>query len=487
MNDFQKIISYKAIKGGMWQIGSQFITNLFDLIRIIILARLLMPSDFGLYGIALLVIIIISKISKSGFNEAIIQKSRAKNYLDTAWTIEIIRGIIIFLVVFILAPIIGKFLGSPEAILITRVCAISILIRGFINIGILYFRKDLLFYKQFVFDFISSFGSLVVTIISALILKNAWALVLGLITKDLIQLISSYIIHNFRPKFEFNINKIKNLFNFGRWILKDNWISLIAVYGDNFFITKFLGSTYLGLYQMSFKMGNLINMSLGQIISNIGFPVFSKFQNNKINVRKTFFFIFEFICFISIPLTVGIVLIAPEFVQIFLGKKWIPIIPILQILTITSFFRLLASSGDPLFRGIGIPKINFYMNLIRIIFMIILIYPLSLMYGLVGVALNVLIGLLLSIIVWWYNVVKTLNIEKFFFLKISIHYIISTLIMSTFIIIIKKITNIETWTDFTFIVISSAFLYLASLFLFWKHSKKGIINYLILFKKELIK
>jgi O-antigen/teichoic acid export membrane protein len=128
----------------MWVFGLRITSRGLGFVRTIILARLLAPHDFGLLGIAILAISTLETLSQTGFQAALIQKKEnIESYLDTAWTVSAIRGIILFLILFLSAPVIAKFFNSPQATLIIRIIAVSTLLSGFRNIGILFFQKEL--------------------------------------------------------------------------------------------------------------------------------------------------------------------------------------------------------------------------------------------------------------------------------------------------------------------------------------------------------
>ncbi|MBW2000976.1 MAG: oligosaccharide flippase family protein, partial [Deltaproteobacteria bacterium] len=146
-------LSKKVIRGGIWVFALRFTNRGLGFVRTIILARLLAPSDFGLLGIAMLAIAALETFSQTGFQAALIQKKEnVESYLDTAWTVSAVRGIMLFFILFFCAPIVAQFFKSPQATLVIKVIAISTLISGFRNIGILFFQKELEFNKQFIYE-----------------------------------------------------------------------------------------------------------------------------------------------------------------------------------------------------------------------------------------------------------------------------------------------------------------------------------------------
>ena len=222
-------LSRRVIKGGTWVLGLRFSCRVLSFIRTIILARLLAPEDFGLLGIAMLSIAFLDTFSMTGFETALIQKDKnIDSYLDTAWTVSAIRGIILFIVLFFSSPLISNFFNSPDASLVIKVIAISTLINGFKNLGIVFFQKELEFHKQYILEITATLTNLIVAIILAFILRNVWALVWSGLAANFARLILSYKLHSYRPKIKFEEEKFKELFGFGKWVLGSSIVILLA-------------------------------------------------------------------------------------------------------------------------------------------------------------------------------------------------------------------------------------------------------------------
>ncbi|RTZ96636.1 MAG: lipopolysaccharide biosynthesis protein, partial [Deltaproteobacteria bacterium] len=142
-------LSGRVIRSGVWVFALRITERLLYFFRLIILARILAPSDFGLFGIALLTMMTLENFSQTGFESALIQKKEAVNqYLDTAWTVGVIRSIFLFLAMFFFGPYVAAFFETTQATPIIRVLAFSFLIKSFRNIGVVFFNKDLEFKKQ---------------------------------------------------------------------------------------------------------------------------------------------------------------------------------------------------------------------------------------------------------------------------------------------------------------------------------------------------
>jgi len=144
----------KVLRSGFWVFLLRIINRGFSLLRLLILARLLSPNDFGLMGIALLTMSILETFSETGFQQALIQKKEdIETYLNSAWTFLILRGLFLYIILYLLAPYIAIFFNTPKAGSIIQAIGVLLIFKAFNNIGIIYFKKELEFYKEFIYQF----------------------------------------------------------------------------------------------------------------------------------------------------------------------------------------------------------------------------------------------------------------------------------------------------------------------------------------------
>lgn len=432
-------LSKKVVRGGIWVFALRITNRGLGFIRTIILARLLVPEDFGLLGIAMLAIAMLETFSQTGFQTALIQKKEdVKSYLDTAWTVSAIRGILLFLILFFFSSLIAKFFNSPQATLVIRVIALSTLISGFKNIGILYFQKELEFDKQFIFSLSTTLTNLAVSIPLAFILKNVWALVLGGLAANFVGFYFSYIIHPYRPHIRLDKGEFKELFGFGKWVLGSSILIFLITQGDDIFVGKMLGVTALGIYQMAYLISNLPASEITHVISQVTFPAYSKMQEDLPKLREAYLNVLQLTAFISIPLAGGIFIFAPDFTQIFLGDKWMPMVPAIQVLVLAGLARSIAATTGPIFHGIGKPRIDTMWQVIRLIVLIALISPFTIRWGILGASISVLFSILVSTLGFSFMVIKLTSCELKDFGKMIVLPLLYSMIMIVVVVVLKR-------------------------------------------------
>jgi O-antigen/teichoic acid export membrane protein len=468
-------LSKRVVRGGIWVFALRIVNRGLGFIRTIILARLLAPHDFGLLGIALLAIATLEAFSQTGFQAALIQKKKnIESYLDTAWTISAIRGIILFLILFSSAPLIANFFDSAQATLIIKVIAVSTLLSGFRNIGIIFFKKELEFNKQFFYEFSATLVDLTVSITLVFILRNVWALVWGGLAAHFVRLFMSYILHPYRARIRIEKEKFQDLFGFGKWLLGSSILIFFITQGDDIFVGKMLGVTALGLYQMAYLISNLPATEITHVISQVTFPAYSKLQDDMPKLKEAYLKVLQVTAFVSIPLAGGIFIIAPEFTKIFLGDKWMPMVLAMQLLALAGLLRSIISTMSPVFSAIKRPDIGTKCQAIRLFILAVLIYPLTTRWGLLGASSAVFLSILAISFVFSYIVIRITRCGIQKFSKILILPLINTIIMVKIIINLKIIIQPTNISQFILLILVGAISYFSIAYLFDKFFNYGM-------------
>jgi O-antigen/teichoic acid export membrane protein len=459
-------LSQRTVRSGFWVFSLRIVQQLFSLARLVILARILAPHDFGLLGIALLTMATLETFSQTGFHAALIQKKEdIKSHLDAAWTVLILRGLILFAILYLIAPYAATFFNAPEAKPIIQVIGLSFLLQAFTNIGVIYFQKELEFNKEFIYQFAGTLADFIVAVSAVLILRNVWALVFGLIAGNAVRCVVSYLIHPYRPHFSSDLGKAKELFGFGKWILGSSILIFLITQGDSIFVGKLLGVTALGFYQLAYRISNMPATEITHVISQVTFPAYSKLQDNLPALREAYLKVLQFTTFLSFPIAGLIFVFAPDFTMIFLGEKWMPMVPAMMVLVFAGLVRSISATTGPIFQAVGKPKIITKWQPVRLFVLIVLIYPFTIQWGILGTSLSVLLSNLVSAIGFSVMVVRITKCEIKNFTKRIFFPVISTSIMILFIFILKSNIDISGMLEFFLFAGVSILIYLGTTYI----------------------
>ncbi|WP_336328789.1 lipopolysaccharide biosynthesis protein [Halovenus sp. HT40] len=381
----------QSVKSGLWISAMKISLRFSQVLMLIILARLLPPAAFGLVGIALLTVSAMRQFTKIGLNAALIQHKdeNVDDYLDTTWCLEIGRSLLVFGVLFLAAPYIAQLFSEPEATPIVRVLALGPLLRGVRNPGIVYFRKGLEYHKEFIYKSSGGVIQLIVGVGYALYSPTVWALVAASIARPTIQLVLSYVLHDYRPWPKVDIDAAKELINYGKWITGANVVQFLASEGDDAFVGWFLSATALGFYQYAYRLADLPPREVSGVISEITFPAYSQLQDNMDEFRDALLQTTRMLAFVVFPMAFGVALVAPSFVPVVLGSEWTPIITTLQILSIYGLLHGITRHVGSVWKTLDRPNYMLYTGTLRVALIAIFILPATTRWGIDGTALTV--------------------------------------------------------------------------------------------------
>lgn len=397
-----------VVNGAGWTFANKTGTRLLGLLHVLVVARLLTPDDFGLFAIVMLVITTVDTFSNTGFYAALIQrKEKTEEFLDTAWTIQFMRGIAMAAVLYLLAPPAAWLFHQPRVIALLRVCSIAVALRGFVNIGMIYLLKDFLFRRSFFFEFSVQFTRLLVSTTIAFVYRSVWALVLGWLAESIIRLVLSYVVHPYRPKIRLDRNQAKELFRFGRWVLSSSVFTFLAGNIENAVLGRMLGAASLGIYQMAHRLAHFASADIADTVSAVTFPAYSKMQDQLSRMRGAYFKVASITIFIAAPAALGMAGIAPVFVSVVLGREWVSAIIPLQILCVCGLTHVLGATGAAMFYGSGMPKLQSNASLMRLGLILVAIVPATHYYGVIGTTIAVSVAMFASDI---YTVVKVTRV-----------------------------------------------------------------------------
>jgi lipopolysaccharide exporter len=400
----------KAVRGGLWLFSLRVTQQMLIVVRLVILARLLSPNDFGLMGIALLSMTVVESLTQTGFDMALIQrKEGTEDYLDTAWTVGILRGLGLFCILQAIASPAARFFDSPDSEMLIRVIGLSLVFRGFLNVGTVFFRKELEFGKQFAFEFSGRVADFGVAVVAGIILKNAWVLVLAYVSADLIRVVASYVIHPYRPRLRLEVRKARELFDFGKWILGSSALVFFLNRGDKALVGRLLGATILGFYEMAYKVSNLSATEFALVISQVTIPAYSKLQERIGRLREGYLRVLQVTAFFSIPLAGLIVILAPEITLTLLGDKWLAAIPAMRALALGGALRSIIATTGPVYMGTGQPRTMTKYQTMQFALLLVIVYPLTHYLGIMGTGLAVTLAAAAPLILFMRGVIRIIG------------------------------------------------------------------------------
>lgn len=382
-------------KGIVWMVGARLMDRAIGILSTLVLARLLVPGDFGLVAMATAIGGILDLLGAFSFELALIQNANAtRRHYDTVWTFNVLFGLVCTVGMIALAIPAALFYHEPRLTAVMYVLSISYFLAAFNNIGVVNFRKELQFKQEFILIFARRAITFAATISAALILKSYWALLIGMTIGRAVTLYMSYVMNAYRPKF--SLSASRELFHFSKWMLINNGLIFLLHDGCTFIIGRLFGATELGIYSVSYEISNLPSTELVAPINRVTFPGFSKMADIS-EIRSSYLRLLGMITLLILPVGVGIAAVSEPLVLAALGPKWIASVPLIAILGLNGAISATQTNNGSVWLAMGKPR---EITLVFTLFLLVLfpaLYYFVGIYGVVGAGYAYLMGQLVNV------------------------------------------------------------------------------------------
>lgn len=322
----------------------------------LILARLLLPEDFGLVAVATAIVAILELLTGFGFDLALIRDRDAnRDHYDTAWSLNVAIGVGIAALMLLLAVPAGDFFRDGRVTVILVVLSMSPILAGMENIGVVAFRKELRFRREFVFLTGKKVAMFATAVPLAAIIGNYWALVSGIVAGRLAGTLLSYWMHPYRPRW--SLKRCADLLGFSKWMFVVNIVNFIKLRFADFAIGRLEGPGALGIYNVGSEIASMPTSELVAPINRAVFPGYSLMEGDKEALRRAYLSVTGVVALLALPAGAGIAAFAPVLVPLALGPRWLDAIPVMQILAFFGLVTALQSNSFSIFLAIGKPRI----------------------------------------------------------------------------------------------------------------------------------
>lgn len=361
----------KAIKGFFWSAIDSVGQQAVQFIVSVVIARMLVPHDYGLIGMITIFMNLATVLVDSGFGNALIQKKNPseKDY-STIFYFNILTSLFLYLLIFFSAPLIAVFFNQPELTFLTRIVALCIIINATSIIQINIFTKNINFKTMALIGITTVFVSGVIGIALAYWGWGYWSLVILQIVSISLKSILLWIYSKWRPIKKFSYRSLKQMFPYSSKILLSGFSDTLFVNLYNIFIGKFYSTKDLGFFTQAQKIQSIPIIVLSSVVSKVSFPVFASIQDDDKLLKKGYKKIMCNIVFITFPLMIGIMVTADVFVKTLLGPQWLPCATYLRLLCVAGMTYPLSAFNLNIVNVKGRSDIFLYLEIIKKILMV---------------------------------------------------------------------------------------------------------------------
>ena len=420
----------KAIKGVFWSLIERFGNQFIQFFIGLLLARILMPEDYGILGMILIFISLAQVFSEGGFPSALIRKNKIRNIeYSTVFWFNLFVSIVCYIVLFLSASSIAKFFNEPQLISITKVVGLNIIINALGIIQKTILIKDLNFKSQETINLSSILVSGLIGLILAFNGMGVWSLVYQNLIRNLMVSLSFWIISSWRPLFVFSFTAFKQLFRFGSNMMLSSIINSISENLNAIIIGKLFTAKNLGFYTRANQFQKLPVSSVYGAIGAVSYPVLSELQGDINKLRLGYRSMIKMIGFTLFPIMAILAAVSDSMIHVVLTDKWLPASDILKVLTLIGLFYPLHAINLDILKIKGRSDLFLKLEIIKQILNVITIL-FSYKYGVMGLVwASVALNIVCFIINAWYskefinysipNQIKDLSI--FLFLSVIIY------------------------------------------------------------------
>lgn len=348
-------VGKKVAVGAVWMVALRFLERGIGFISTLVLARLLVPADFGLVAMAMAVFAFVEMAGYFGFDLALLRdKDAPRSAFDSAWTLYVIHGTLAALLLLALAVPAARFFEEPRLTPVMLCLALVAFVQGFDNIGTVYFRKEFRFGAEFRFMLARKLVGFVATVGLALWWQNHWALIGGMAAQRAAATVLSYTMHPYRPRLA--LGHARALFGFSSWIVGARLLEYMKGRGPDFMIGRWLDSASLGLYKVAREIATLPSTELMVPILRAVFPGYAQHADDRARLAQSFLHTQGTILLCTLPVCVCLMLLAAPVQQALLGSHWAAAVPLIEICALYGAVSLPQLSSYSIFEVLGVPQ-----------------------------------------------------------------------------------------------------------------------------------
>lgn len=407
----------KILAGLFWQYFQRIANQLVHFVVSIILARLLLPEDFGLVALIGFFITVSNIFIDSGFGNALIQR-KTIDELDTSsvFYTNLLIGLFFYMLLFIISPIMARYYDLPSLCNLLRVQALQIILMAFYCVQNAMLVRSMKFKINFYVNFVAVVISAIVGITLAYNDYGVWSLVFSQLSMQFVCCLGLWLLVRWRPKLIFSFDRLKKLFGYSSRILGGSLLHVVYNNVYNLVIGKQYSSTQLGFYNRGQLIPTIIIDNAANTINGVMFPALSSIQDDKerfLSVVRKMVSIVAFIVFLIVSLLLPL---SSNIISLLLTDKWLPCVPFMQIVCLTVCFTPFILINSTILTSMGESDKYIKSTVVSKILSVILIFVASFfgIYYMVGAGC---VAAVLTVIItsYWNN--KIINYSRMMFLQ----------------------------------------------------------------------
>lgn len=348
----------QILRGGILSYGSFLASKVLVFLSTLVLAHLLAPNDFGLVGLAVLLISFLDVLKNLGVTSALIfRQDIADEDADEVFVLNLLSGLAFFGVCWVLSPLAAAFFHDGRVTTLTRALGFSFVLSGLGGVHLAILQRQMSFVRRLMPDLLQSLFKGVVSIGLALSGTGYWSLVWGQLAGIAVSTLAAWALWPWIPALTLRWKSARGLLAYGLHITAIDLLGVTVGNIDYVIVGRMLGKTPLGLYTMAYTIPQMLTLSLSIALSRVLFPAYARVQGDPEKLRQGYLAVLRYSALALVPVGLGLYAVAPAFVHTLYTPKWWPAVPALQALAIyATIFATGWNAGD-IWKATGRPDI----------------------------------------------------------------------------------------------------------------------------------
>jgi PST family polysaccharide transporter len=460
--------SRAVIHGSAWSYLSFFSSKLLVFVSTMILARLLTKDDFGVVGYAVTVMNFLDITSDLGVVSAVIYYPEDERTSATAFWLGLTTSLFIFLLAWFIAPYLALFFNDDRATDVIRILALTFPIKALGDINAIKLNKNLAFGRTFLPGFLKALIKGGCSIVLAFLGFGAWSLIWGQLAGTAISVVAFWFASPWKPSFVFDFKIARNLLDYGLKFMSINVVGIILSNLDYLLVGRYLGAAALGVYTIAFRLPDLLIMHFPRILSSILFPVYTRMREVSGNLTRAFSQTTRYVSLVTMPLGVGLAMLAEPFTVVIFTEKWLEAVPVLQSIAFYAIFLSLAYNAGSVYKAQGRPQVLTWLGLFRLALLVpVLWWAVTIARSTAWVGWMQALVAFISGVVNLYLAAKMLELSIQKLLDALRPAVFSTALMAIAVQAARMATaEYSAWSQLIFPILAGGLVYCLSLWLF---------------------
>ncbi|MEN0617392.1 MOP flippase family protein [Klebsiella indica] len=469
------------LSNAKWNMASQFIKIVVQLINMVYLAKIIPPSEYGLMAMALVVVNLGILLRDLGTSAALIQrKELTESLINTVFWLNLLMGVAIFVFVFAGSGMISDIYNQPKLTLVMMLLSFTFPLSSCAAAHLALLERESQFKKISGIEISSSLSSLVLAISLANMGYGVYSLVGQALLLNLMSAVQFWCASKWKPsiKFFINYNDLKSIFSFSANLSMFNFINYFSRNADSFIIGKFMSSSILGSYNLAYRIMLFPLQSLTFVATRSLYPILSKQQNNDKEISKIYMNCVYIVLFITCPLMSGVAFYSEPFIRLIFGEEWHLTGVVLKWLAPTAIIQAVLSTSGAVFMAKGRTDTLLKLGIIGMVLQVGA-FIVGVQYSITIFAMCYLIANIINFFPVMYLLMNLLGESLIAFLKMNFSIVLATLVMLGYLKSISYFFFINPVDSVYLLVslsLSGAVVYLFASFVLSTHLRNAIFS-----------